>query len=191
MSESPILTIEQILSTLFFMGNEKKARVLEAAESAFVRFGYRRTTMGDLAGRRGHVPAGPLPGLLQQGGRSSRPSSAAFTARTLEEIRQGLDARPTPLEKLRFAFDLWAARPFGFFEASPERREPLHGGLTFAKEAIDQAIANFEAELAGSLGPERHGAREGAAPRADRPCPHPRRPRLQGIRQGTPRSSAP
>ncbi|WP_257314109.1 TetR/AcrR family transcriptional regulator [Geothrix fuzhouensis] len=134
------------------MGNEKKARVLEAAESVFLRFGYRRTTMGDLAAAAGMS----RPALYLVFCNKEEVFEAvlrAFTARTLAEVRQGLDARPTPLEKLRFAFDLWAVRPFGFFEASPELREPLHGGLAFAKGAIDQAVAAFEAELVGILAP--------------------------------------
>lgn len=134
------------------MGNEKKARVLEAAESVFLRFGYRRTTMGDLAAAAGMS----RPALYLVFCNKEEVFEAVlrtFTARTLEEVRQGLGARPTPLEKLRFAFDLWAVRPFGFFEASPELREPLHGSLAFAREAIDQAIAAFEAELVGILAP--------------------------------------
>lgn len=134
------------------MGNEKKARVLEAAESVFLRFGYRRTTMGDLAAAAGMS----RPALYLVFCNKEEVFEAvlrAFTARTLAEVRQGLEARPTPLEKLRFAFDLWAVRPFGFFEASPELREPHHGGLAFAKGAIDQAVATFEAELVGILAP--------------------------------------
>lgn len=134
------------------MGQDKKARVLEAAESVFLRFGYRRTTMGDLAAAAGLS----RPALYLVFCNKEEVFEAvlrSFTARTLEEIRQGLDARPTPLEKLRFAFELWAVRPFGFFEASPELREPLHGGLAFAKGAIDQAVADFEALLVDILGP--------------------------------------
>lgn len=134
------------------MGQDKKARVLEAAESVFLRFGYRRTTMGDLAAAAGLS----RPALYLVFCNKEEVFEAvlrSFTARTLEEVRQGLDARPTPLEKLRFAFELWAVRPFGFFEASPELREPLHGGLAFAKGAIDQAVADFEALLVDILGP--------------------------------------
>jgi len=134
------------------MGSEKKARVLEAAESVFLRFGYRRTTMGDLAAAAGMS----RPALYLVFCNKEEVFEAVlrtFTARTLEELRQGLDARITPQEKLRFAFELWAVRPFGFFEASPELREPLHGGLAFAKEAMDQAVAAFEAVLVDILAP--------------------------------------
>ncbi|WP_243381983.1 TetR/AcrR family transcriptional regulator [Geothrix alkalitolerans] len=145
------------------MGNEKKARVLEAAESVFLRFGYRRTTMGDLAAAAGMSrPALYLVFCNKE--EAFEAVLRAFTARTLEEVRQGLEARPTPLEKLRFAFDLWAVRPFGFFEASPELREPLHGGLAFAKGAIDEAVAAFEAELVGILAPLSAGAPAKALP---------------------------
>ena len=134
------------------MGSDKRSRVLEAAESVFLRHGYRRTTMGDLAEAAGMS----RPALYLVFCRKEEVFEAvlrSFTARTLEEVRQGLGARTTPLEKLRFAFELWAVRPFGLFAASPEFREPAHTGLAFAKPAIDQAIAAFEVELAAILAP--------------------------------------
>lgn len=134
------------------MGSEKKARVLEAAESVFLRFGYRRTTMGDLAAAAGMS----RPALYLVFCNKEEVFEAvlrAFTTRTLEEIRQGLEAHAAPQEKLRFAFDLWAVRPFGFFASSPEFREPAHGGLAFAKPAIDEALAAFEALLVDILAP--------------------------------------
>ena len=134
------------------MGSEKRVRVLEAAESVFLRFGYRRTTMGDLASAAGMS----RPALYLVFCNKEEVFEAVFrnfTSRTLEEVRRGLGAQTTPLEKLRFAFELWAVRPFGFFAASPEMREPLHGGLAFAREAIDQAIAAFETELVDILAP--------------------------------------
>lgn len=134
------------------MGEEKKARVLEAAESVFLRFGFRRTTMGDLAAAAG-ISRPALYLLFCRKEEVFEGVLRAYTSRTLAEIRQGLGARPTPLEKLRFAFELWAVRPFGFFEASPELREPFHGGLAFAKGALDEAVAAFEVELAAILAP--------------------------------------
>jgi len=145
------------------MGNEKKVRVLEAAESVFLRFGYRRTTMGDLATAAGI--SRPALYLLFCGKEEVFEAVLrSFTARTLEEVRQGLGARTTPLEKLRFAFELWAVRPFSLFAASPEFREPAHGGLAFAKPAIDEAIAAFEVELAAILAPLGAGAPAKALP---------------------------
>ena len=134
------------------MGQDKKARVVEAAESVFLRFGYRRTTMGDLAAAAGMSrPALYLVFCSKE--EVFEAVLRAFTARTLAEIRQGLDAHPTPFDRLRFAFELWAVRPFGFFEASPELRESLHGGLAFAKGALDEALAAFEALLVEILAP--------------------------------------
>jgi AcrR family transcriptional regulator len=145
------------------MGSDKRSRVLEAAESVFLRHGYRRTTMGDLAEAAGMS----RPALYLVFCRKEEVFEAvlrSFTARTLEEVRQGLGARTTPLEKFRFAFELWAVRPFGLFAASPEFREPAHTGLAFAKPAIDEAIAAFEAELVAILAPLGAGAPAKALP---------------------------
>ena len=140
------------------VGRRTEARVLKAAESVFLRFGYRRTTMGDLAAAAGMS----RPSLYLVFCNKEEVFEAvlqAFAARTLEEIRQGLGTRSTPREQLRFAFELWAVRPFGFFEASPELREPFHAGLAFAQGTIDRAVAAFEAELVAILAPLAPGAR--------------------------------
>jgi AcrR family transcriptional regulator len=135
-----------------FMGNEKKTRILEAAESVFLRFGFRRTTMGDIASAAG-VSRPALYLLFCNKEELFEAVLHAHVARTLGEIRQGLAAHPTPEEQLRFAFELWAVRPFGLLAASREAGEPIHAGLAFAKEAIDQAIAAFETDLVTILAP--------------------------------------
>lgn len=151
------------------MGQDKRARVVEAAESVFLRYGYRRTTMGDLAAAAGMS----RPALYLVFCRKEEVFEAvlrAFTARTLAEIRAGLGAHPTPLEQLRFAFGLWAVRPFGLFAASRESRESLHADLAFAKPALDEAVAAFEAVLVEILSPLGAAAPPSALPPAQIAC---------------------
>jgi len=134
------------------MQDAKKAKVLEAAQSAFLRYGYRRVTMGDIASAAGlSRPALYLhfcnkenifEGVLR-----------TFLARVLQEVREGLPQRNTTDEKLRFAFEVWAVRPFDMLTATPDAKELIDCGFEFAREALDQGAQAFEAELAAVLAP--------------------------------------
>jgi len=134
------------------MRDAKKAKVLEAARSVFFRYGYRRTTMGDLATAAG-ISRPALYLLYCNKEQVFEGVLRDFLARTLAELREGLEAASTVEEKLRLAFDLWAVRPFGLLMATPDARELTDCGFEFAREAIDQGTAAFEAELAAILAP--------------------------------------
>ncbi|WP_306591148.1 TetR/AcrR family transcriptional regulator [Geothrix sp. 21YS21S-4] len=134
------------------MRDAKKAKVLEAAQGVFFRYGYRRTTMGDLAAAAGlSRPALYL--LFCNKEEVFRGVLGAFTARTLDDLRQALPSLPTPEEKLRTAFELWAVRPFTLFAAAPDAKDLVDCGFDFARGTVEEATAAFEAELAAILAP--------------------------------------
>ena len=134
------------------MREVKKAKVLAAAQTVFFRYGYRRATMGDIASAAGlSRPALYL--LFCNKEEIFEAVLRDFTTRTLADIREGLAAQPTPEAKLRFAFELWAVRPFGLLLASPDARELIECGFEFARDAIDQATTAIEGELAAILAP--------------------------------------
>jgi len=134
------------------MRDAKKAKVLEAAQSVFFRYGYRRTTMGDLASAAG-VSRPALYLLYCNKEQVFEAVLRDFLTRTLAEVRETLKAPVGAEEKLRLAFDLWAVRPFGLLMATPDAKELIDCGFEFAREAIDQGTAAFEAELAAILAP--------------------------------------
>jgi AcrR family transcriptional regulator len=130
----------------------KKAKVLAAAQTVFFRYGYRRATMGDIASAAGlSRPALYL--LFCNKEEIFEAVLRDFTTRTLVDIRAGLAAQPTAEAKLRFAFELWAVRPFGLLLASPDAQELIECGFEFAREVIDHATTAIEAELAAILAP--------------------------------------
>ena len=134
------------------MREAKKAKVLEAAQSVFFRYGYRRTTMGDLASAAG-VSRPALYLLYCNKEQVFEAVLRDFLSRTLAELREGLKAPSSVEEKLRLAFDLWAVRPFGLLMATPDAKELIDCSFTFARETIEQGTAAFEAELAAILVP--------------------------------------
>jgi AcrR family transcriptional regulator len=125
---------------------KKEAKVIAAATQVFLRYGFRRVTMGDIAAAA----------------RISRPAlylvfpskEEVFTAvmdrlftATLDEIRQGLGRLATAEEKLTFAFEAWCVRPFEMILASPDARDLLQSSYEFATEVTTRAAADFEALL--------------------------------------------
>jgi len=132
------------------MGNDKDVQIIEAATAVFLRYGFRRTTMGDLAEAAGvSRPALYLKFCNKE--KIFETVLKAFTARTLEEIRLGLPEHAAPLEQLRFAFECWAVRPFGLMQGSPDARDLASCSLRFAEPVKAQSHGAFEAILAGIL----------------------------------------
>jgi AcrR family transcriptional regulator len=128
------------------MGKEKDVQIIESATSVFLRYGFRRTTMGDLAEAAGVS----RPALYLRFCNKEKIFEAVlkdFAARTLDEIRNGLAERATPLEQLRFAFECWAVRPFGLMQGSPDARDLASCSLPFAEPVKSQSHAAFEALL--------------------------------------------
>ena len=131
---------------------ERTEDVITAATRIFLRYGYQRVTMRDLA----------------EAARMSRPAlylvfpskeeiftavmARAFAA-MLDEIRQGLGRFTAPKEKLMFAFEVWCVRPFEMIQASPDAKDLLQSSYEFAAEVTAQASASFEALLAEVLQP--------------------------------------
>ncbi len=130
----------------------KEERVLEAAQKVFVRYGFRRATMADIAEAAGM--SRPALYLIFP---SKEEVLAATTTRVfaalLSEIREGLERFATTEEKLIFAFDLWTVRGFELVQASPDAKDLFESSYEFAHAAISQAMADFVALLAAVLEP--------------------------------------
>jgi AcrR family transcriptional regulator len=161
MSARPGLTFGQKMSTLFSMRSEKEAKVLEAARSVFLRYGYRRTTMGDIASAAG-ISRPALYLLFCNKERVFEAVLRKFVANVLEEVRIGVAKQGTPIEKLRLAFELWAVQPFALMIDSPDARDLVQCGFEFADKAMMQGYDAFEALLISILetfpGPRPAGA---------------------------------
>ena len=188
MSTSRELTFRHILSTLFsWAATSRPGFWRPPPPCSCVRLPadhHGRSGQG-----RGDLPARTLPAFLQQG------AGLRGLLRGFRDLLEGIRRAWTPADapgEAPLAFELWAVRPFGFFEASPELRGAPPRRPHLRQGGHRPGHRNLRGRAGGHpRAPERHGAREGAAPRADRPGPHPRRPRLQGGGDEPPRSSGP
>jgi AcrR family transcriptional regulator len=125
------------------MDLKKRDAVLFAARTTFLRYGYKRVTMKDLAEAAG----------------ISRPALyLAFSSKedifngvyehwlkeTLAEIESKIAPLKTADEKLRAAFELWTVRPFEMMLASKEVAELVECTFGFAQDSVKQGYRSFE-----------------------------------------------
>lgn len=125
------------------MQRSKEAKILEAATSVFLRYGYRRTTMGDIATAAG-ISRPALYLLFCNKERIFQAVLRRHAAGSLEAIRTGIAPLSSPMEKLRTAFELWAVEPFSLMIESPDARDLVHCGLEFAGETLELNGRAFE-----------------------------------------------
>ncbi|MDB6079856.1 MAG: bacterial regulatory s, tetR family protein, partial [Akkermansiaceae bacterium] len=134
------------------MSDEKAERVLAAALPVFMRYGYKRTTMGDIAESAG-ISRPALYLIFPSKEEIFSAGLAQVFAGKVVEIRAGLGSRGTLMEKLLFALEIWCVQPFEMILASPDARDLLESGYAFAAEVVQGAFAEFETVLVELLGP--------------------------------------
>lgn len=139
-----------IVNTTSGAARLKEEKVLSAAEGCFVRYGFRKTTMGDIA-----VAAGiSRPALYLMYGSKDEVFRAVATrqfAAMLAELSERIGTRGEPIEQLRFAFDVWTVRPFEIVRDAPDAADLLENSRHLAAEAWVDAEATFEAMVAEVL----------------------------------------
>ncbi len=126
------------------MAGKNEQKVIEAAKQVFVRYGYRRVTMADIA-EAAHLSRPSLYLVFPSKEELLIAVTTQVFAALLNEIREGLDRFETPKEKLAFAFDIWTVRGFEIVQASPDAKDLLESSYEFAAEATNKAAADFVA----------------------------------------------
>jgi AcrR family transcriptional regulator len=129
------------------MEGEKTDRVLEAARRVFMRYGYRRVTMQEIAQEAGMSrPALYL--IFPNKEEIFLAAIREITAQNLQRIRAGLREHATLAAKLQFAFEVWTVETFALMQSSPDAKELIDCVLGFARETFLQITADFEELLA-------------------------------------------
>jgi AcrR family transcriptional regulator len=134
------------------MARRSREEIVAAARQVFLRYGYRRVTMGELAVAA--QMSRPIFYLVFQSKEDLlKAVVASVFAEMLDEIRKGLERFPTPKEKLTFAFDIWCVRGYEMVRASPDAKDVLENSHQFATEVTTKVAADFVTVLAGILEP--------------------------------------
>jgi AcrR family transcriptional regulator len=126
--------------------NHKTARVLEAARTVFIRYGFRRVTMQDIADEAGIS----RPALYLVFPNKEEVFFAAIrdlSAEMLRTIREGLPAHMSLESRLQFAFETWTIQSYAMMQSSPDARDLIECVEQFAHETISQIEAQFQSLL--------------------------------------------
>lgn len=132
------------------MYSEKQQAVLAKAKGVFLRYGYKRVTMNELAAASGIS----RPGLYLMF--SSKEDVFLGVARQevaamFETLDDGLGKQAGVLGKLRYLFEVWTVRPFEMISESPEARDLFECEFDFAQEVAAEANLRFETLVATTL----------------------------------------
>jgi AcrR family transcriptional regulator len=127
-------------------------KIVAEVGKVFLRYGFRRTTMADLAkAAQMSRPAFYL--IFPSKEDAFLAVVKRFIAEMLDEIRRGMPRFKTPEQKLAFAFDVWFVRPFEMIQASPDASDILESGSEIACGELTRAKADFETSVAEVLKP--------------------------------------
>lgn len=129
----------------------KEEKVISAAEGCFVRYGFRKTTMGDIA-VAAQISRPALYLIYSSKEDVFRAVAARVFATMLAELGEGIDARDEPIEQLRFAFEVWTIRPFEIVQNAPDAADLLENSRQLSADVWNKAEADFEAIITGILG---------------------------------------
>jgi len=128
------------------MNEAKKIRVLTAARSVFLRYGYRRVNMNEIAEAAGMSrPALYL--LFRNREEIFASVLAQWIDETLTKVAQVLAMPGSAQDRITNAFEFWAVQPFEMAMTSPEAKELIECSFDFAQDALQHGYDRFEAAL--------------------------------------------
>ena len=127
----------------------RRRRIIRAAKPVFLKYGYRRVRMRDLAQAAGVSRAALY--LVFPNKHNFFCEAVRELARELsEEVDRGLKSARSPLAKLKFVCELWMLRSFDLLQ-SPEASAIYGNSDAFAGEAVRESMVAFERDLATAI----------------------------------------
>ena len=147
------------------MSEIKKSKILTAARSVFLRYGYKRVNMNDIAEAAG-VSRPALYVLFKNKEEIFIGVYLQWVDETVAAIKNEMEKLEAPEQKLMCAFELWTVRPFELVMQSVEAKELIDCGFGFAQDSLRQGNRMFETAITpvvASLA-ERRPARTRLAP---------------------------
>jgi AcrR family transcriptional regulator len=130
----------------------KEEKVLTAARSVFMRYGFKRATMSDLADAA-QMSRPALYLIFSSKEEVFRALVTQIFNELLREVREGVSKHEGVAAQLTSAFEVWCVRPFEMIQASPDAKDILESGYEFATEITERAFSDFETILSDILRP--------------------------------------
>jgi AcrR family transcriptional regulator len=129
------------------MSEVKKSKILTAARSVFLRYGYKRVSMSDIA----EAAAVSRPALYVLFKNKEEIFISVFLQwvdETVTALQKEMAKLEAPEQQLMCAFELWTVQSFEMMRSSPEAKELLECGFEFAQDSLKQGYKMFEAAIA-------------------------------------------
>jgi AcrR family transcriptional regulator len=129
------------------MSDDKKSRILAAAQSVFLSYGFKRVSMNDIADAAG-VSRPALYVLFKNKEEIFIAAYLRWVDETIAQVEAAMAETALPKNKLARAFEIWAVGPFEMTRASLAAEELVDCNFAFAEAARQQGYAAFEATIA-------------------------------------------
>lgn len=147
---------------------DRRGRIRRAALDVFLRYGYRRTTMGDIAREVG--VSRPALYLAFPGKEAVfREVVEVGLDEILRDIEAGLDAHAALTDRLRHVFELSSVRSFEMVSRAPAAGELIGASFDFVSDVFErysQRLAKILADVIRAAVPEPDALQPSAAARA-------------------------
>jgi AcrR family transcriptional regulator len=125
------------------MSNEKKSRILNAGKGLFLRYGYKRVNMNDIAEAAG-ISRPALYLVFKSKEEIFKGAYGQWVDERILEIDEKAATLNTPEEKLRLAFELGVVLPIEAMKTSPELKELVECNFGFAQQSLNDGYRKFE-----------------------------------------------
>lgn len=132
--------------------NDKKQKVMAAARAVFLKYGYKRVTMNDIA-ETARISRPALYLIFSNKEEILKAVSQDVYVKSLAELTAGLSDISSPVKQLEYAFEIWTVRPFTFIMSSPEAKDLIDCCHATSKEIYEEVGATFEMHLMAILKP--------------------------------------
>jgi AcrR family transcriptional regulator len=129
------------------MTDDKKSKILAAARSVFLSYGFKRVNMNDIAEAAG-VSRPALYVLFKNKEEIFIAAYLRWVEETIAQVEAAMAKTTSPMEKIARAFEIWSVGPFELTMASPAAQELLDCNFLFAQAARKQGDSTFEATIA-------------------------------------------
>jgi AcrR family transcriptional regulator len=129
------------------MSDDKKSRILAAARSVFLSYGFKRVNMNDIAEAAG-VSRPALYVLFKNKEEIFIEAYLRWVDETIAQVEVAMVQTALPKDKLARAFEIWAVGPFELTRASLAAEELVDCNFPFAEAARMKGYAIFEATIA-------------------------------------------
>ncbi len=134
------------------MSDPRRDQIIKAAMAAFMRYGYRRVTMGDLAKEAG-MSRPTLYAVFASKEEVFNAVATQMMEEALAEIRRRVAGPGSLAEKLEQVLEIWVVRTYELIHRSPDAKELIECTQAFSQDVIESAYSGLESVLVSVIAP--------------------------------------